>query len=145
MTNPLDLPFDTEEMLTGLRPWIETESPTFDGAAVNRMMDVVQHDLAILGARTERIPSPMGLGDSLRVELKRKLASYLLELSRRCDAALIAEGIETREDLEILRDLGVDFGQGYLYGRADVPGGRDDWEADTLPDPAPRASGQGGV
>ncbi|MFG6559818.1 M20/M25/M40 family metallo-hydrolase [Sulfitobacter sp. 1A15299] len=69
MTNPLDLPFDTEEMLTGLRPWIETESPTFDGAAVNRMMDVVQHDLAVLGARTERIPSPMGLGDSLRAEM----------------------------------------------------------------------------
>ena len=69
MTNPLDLPFDTDEMLTGLRPWIETESPTFDGAAVNRMMDVVQHELAILGARTERIPSPMGLGDSLRAEM----------------------------------------------------------------------------
>jgi len=69
MTNPLDLPFDTDEMLTGLRPWIETESPTFDGAAVNRMMDVVQHELAILGARTERIPTPMGLGDSLRVEM----------------------------------------------------------------------------
>ncbi|WP_339636113.1 M20/M25/M40 family metallo-hydrolase [uncultured Sulfitobacter sp.] len=69
MTNPLDLPFDTDEMLTGLRPWIETESPTFDGAAVNRMMDVVQHELAVLGARTERIPSPMGLGDSLRAEM----------------------------------------------------------------------------
>ncbi len=69
MTNPLDLPFDAREMLNGLRPWIETESPTFDGAAVNRMMDVVQHDLAVLGARTERIPSPMGLGDSLRAEM----------------------------------------------------------------------------
>ena len=69
MTNPLDLPFDTDEMLTGLHPWIETESPTFEGAAVNRMMDVVQHELAILGARTERIPSPMGLGDSLRAEM----------------------------------------------------------------------------
>ena len=69
MTNPLDLPFDTDEMLTGLHPWIETESPTFEGAAVNRMMDVVQHELAILGARTEHIPSPMGLGDSLRVEM----------------------------------------------------------------------------
>ena len=52
-----------------------------------------------------------------RSERKRKLASYLLELSRRCDASLIAEGIETREDLEILRDLGVDFGQGFLLGR----------------------------
>jgi len=69
MTNPLNLPFDTDEMLAGLRPWIETESPTFDGAAVNRMMDVVQHDLAVFGARIERIPSPMGLGDSLRATL----------------------------------------------------------------------------
>ncbi len=66
MTNPLDLPFDTDEMIEGLRPWIETESPTFDAAAVNRMMDVVQHDLAALGARVERIPGRMGLGDSVR-------------------------------------------------------------------------------
>lgn len=69
MTNPIDLPFDAEEMLTGLKPWIETESPTFDAAAVNRMMDVVQHDLAALGARVERIPGRMGLGDSVRATL----------------------------------------------------------------------------
>ncbi|MFD2738890.1 M20/M25/M40 family metallo-hydrolase [Sulfitobacter aestuarii] len=69
MTNPLDLPFDTDEMLAGLKPWIETESPTFDRAAVNRMMDVVQHDLAALGARVERIPGRMGLGDSVRASL----------------------------------------------------------------------------
>ncbi len=69
MTNPIDLPFDAEEMLTGLKPWIETESPTFDAAAVNRMMDVVQHDLAALGARVERIPGRMGFGDSVRATL----------------------------------------------------------------------------
>ena len=59
MTNPLELPFDTEEMIAGLRPWIETESPTFDAGAVNRMMDLVQHELAALGARVERIPGRM--------------------------------------------------------------------------------------
>lgn len=64
--NPLDLPFDTDEMLAGLRPWIETESPTFDAAAVNRMMDLVQHEMAAMGARVERIPGRMGLGDSVR-------------------------------------------------------------------------------
>jgi len=69
MTNPLDLPFDTEEMLDGLRPWIERESPTFDAAAVNRMMDLVQHEMAALGARVERIPGRMGLGDSLRATM----------------------------------------------------------------------------
>lgn len=69
MTNPLDLPFDTDEMLDGLRPWIETESPTFDAAAVNRMMDLVQHEMAALGARVERIPGRLGLGDSLRATM----------------------------------------------------------------------------
>lgn len=69
MTNPLDLPFDADEMLAGLKPWIETESPTFDAAAVNRMMDVVQHDLAALGARVERIPGRMRLGDSVRATM----------------------------------------------------------------------------
>ncbi|MBZ0123889.1 MAG: M20/M25/M40 family metallo-hydrolase, partial [Roseovarius sp.] len=67
--DPLALPFDTDEMLAGLRPWIETESPTFDAAAVNRMLDLVQHELAVLGARTERIPGRQGLGDSLRAAL----------------------------------------------------------------------------
>lgn len=67
--NPLSLPFDADEMLDGLKPWIETESPTFDAGAVNRMMDVAQFDLAALGARVERIPGRMGLGDSLRAQM----------------------------------------------------------------------------
>ncbi len=66
--NPLDLPFDADTMLEGLRPWIECESPTFDAAAVNRMMDLAQHELAALGARVERIPGRMGYGDSVRAQ-----------------------------------------------------------------------------
>ncbi len=60
------LPFDADEMLAGLRPWVECESPTWDAAAVNRMMDLAAHDLAVMGARVERIPGRMGLGDSVR-------------------------------------------------------------------------------
>jgi glutamate carboxypeptidase len=60
------LPFDADEMLAGLRPWIECESPTWDASAVNRMMDLASRDLAIMGARIERIPGRMGLGDSVR-------------------------------------------------------------------------------
>ncbi|MBK1622273.1 carboxypeptidase [Afifella marina DSM 2698] len=69
MMNPLDLPFNAEEMLAGLKPWIETESPTFEAAAVNRMMDLVQHELAALGGKVERIPGRMGLGDSVRATM----------------------------------------------------------------------------
>ncbi|MCR0982277.1 M20/M25/M40 family metallo-hydrolase [Roseomonas populi] len=65
--NPaLDLPFDAEAILGRLRPWVECESPTFDAAAVNRMMDLAARDLAMLGARTERIAGRMGFGDCVR-------------------------------------------------------------------------------
>ncbi|RIK99195.1 MAG: carboxypeptidase [Proteobacteria bacterium] len=64
--NPAELPFDTETMLQGLRPWIECESPTWDAAAVNRMLDLASRDLALAGARIERIPGRMGFGDCVR-------------------------------------------------------------------------------
>lgn len=64
--NPAALPFDVDAMLAGLRPWIECESPTFDAAAVNRMMDLATRDLILAGARIERIPGRMGLGDCIR-------------------------------------------------------------------------------
>ncbi len=60
------LPFDAEEILARLTRWAACESPTFDAAAVNRMMDVAARDLALLGARIDRIPGRMGLGDCVR-------------------------------------------------------------------------------
>jgi len=60
------LPFDADAMLAGLRPWVECESPTWDAAAVNRMMDLASHALVLAGARIERIPGRLGFGDCLR-------------------------------------------------------------------------------
>ncbi|MCX7373144.1 MAG: M20/M25/M40 family metallo-hydrolase [Alphaproteobacteria bacterium] len=65
-TAALELPFDSDTMLAGLRRWVETESPTFDAAAVNRMMAVAARDFALLGATVETIPGRMGLGDCVR-------------------------------------------------------------------------------
>lgn len=67
------LPFDADEMLAGLKPWVECESPTYEPAAVNRMLDLASHDLALMGARIERIPGRMGLGDSLRARFPHPL------------------------------------------------------------------------
>jgi glutamate carboxypeptidase len=64
--DPTALPFDADAMLAGLRPWVECESPTYDAAAVNRMMDLAGRDLAIMGARVERIAGRMGFGDCVR-------------------------------------------------------------------------------
>lgn len=50
-------------------------------------------------------------------ERKQALADYLLELSARFNAHLIAEGIEDQHDRETLEDLGVRLGQGFLLGR----------------------------
>ncbi len=60
------LPFDADAMLEGLRPWVECESPTFDAAAVNRMMDLATRALLLAGARIERIPGRLGFGDCVR-------------------------------------------------------------------------------
>jgi glutamate carboxypeptidase len=64
--NPLDLPFDADDMVARLRPWIECESPTYDAAAVNRMMDLAAYDLTVAGAVVERIPGRMGFGGTIR-------------------------------------------------------------------------------
>jgi glutamate carboxypeptidase len=68
MTLP-DLPFDTAAMIAGLKPWVECESPTFDAAAVARMMDLVAYDCAALGATVEIIPGRMGCGPSVRARM----------------------------------------------------------------------------
>ncbi len=54
-------------------------------------------------------------GDAAR----RSLAGALVRFSAETDAVLIAEGIETAEELDTLRQLGVRYGQGYHLGRPD--------------------------
>lgn len=112
-----NLSFDTDEMLQGLRPWIESESPSFDAAAVNRMMDLVQHDLAALGARVERIPGRMGLGGSVRATMPHPRAGQggILLLGH-MDTV---HPIGTLQKLPFRRDGDVCYGPGLM----DMKGG----------------------
>ncbi len=64
--NPAKLPFDAETMLQGLRTWVECESPTWDAAAVDRMLDLAARDMALAGATIERIAGRMGFGGCIR-------------------------------------------------------------------------------
>lgn len=48
---------------------------------------------------------------------KQGLVQAFVMFARRIGAALVAEGVETAEELEELRGLGVDLIQGYLVGR----------------------------
>ena len=45
----------------------------------------------------------------------------LLKIIESCKASVIAEGIETKEDFEVLRSLGVAYGQGFLMGKLETP------------------------
>lgn len=52
--------------------------------------------------------------DPPRQELLRALHAVAGKLG----GQIIAEGVETTEEFETLRDLGIPYGQGYLFGRA---------------------------
>ena len=60
------LPFDSDAMLAGLRPWVECESPTWDAASVNRMLDLATRDMILMGAQCQRVPGRLGFGDCVR-------------------------------------------------------------------------------
>jgi EAL domain-containing protein (putative c-di-GMP-specific phosphodiesterase class I) len=47
----------------------------------------------------------------------RAAISALVAFGRAASALVIAEGIETRRDAEVMAELGVDMGQGYAFGR----------------------------
>ncbi len=45
------------------------------------------------------------------------LLNRLLKVLRSLDVTIIAEGIETEEELQIVKDAGILYGQGYLWGK----------------------------
>ena len=48
---------------------------------------------------------------------KLKTIQALQQIAVIFGTALVAEGIETEDDLRVLRDLGIEYGQGYFLGR----------------------------
>jgi glutamate carboxypeptidase len=64
-------PGPSEAILAGLRAWVETETPTDDAAAVNRLVDKAETGLRAAGATVSRIPGREGYGDALRARIGR--------------------------------------------------------------------------
>jgi glutamate carboxypeptidase len=111
------LPFDADEMLRAMRPWIECESPTWNARAVNRMMRIAARDLAVMGARIEPIAGRMGFGDCLRATFPHARAGEpgILVLGH-LDTV---HPIGTLEKLPFRRDGAVCYGPGIV----DMKGG----------------------
>lgn len=58
---------DLGRIVEGIRRWVETESPTRDAPAVNRMVDLVAAGLNGLPVHVERIGGRAGFADTLRI------------------------------------------------------------------------------
>jgi EAL domain-containing protein (putative c-di-GMP-specific phosphodiesterase class I)/CheY-like chemotaxis protein len=74
--------------------------------------DVVKVDMSLIRG-IERHPG------------QRAVTRALISFADETGAQLIAEGIETEEELEVLRALGANIGQGYLLGRPSLLSARD--------------------
>ena len=115
--NAVNLPFEAETMLAGLKAWIECESPTFDTSAVNRMMRLAAGDLESLGAKIETIPGRMNLGDCVRARLPHPSAGE--------PGVLILGHLDTVHPVGTLAKLPWRRGGGRCYGPGilDMKGG----------------------
>jgi EAL domain-containing protein (putative c-di-GMP-specific phosphodiesterase class I) len=49
--------------------------------------------------------------------VKRRLVSSVISLCREMEMMLVAEGVETASERDVLSDLGCDLFQGYLFAR----------------------------
>lgn len=56
---------DAEEILAGVLSWVEIESPSHDGQAVNGMVDQVEREAATMGLGIDRTLGRDGFGDIL--------------------------------------------------------------------------------
>ena len=72
----------------------------------------------ILEVQPAYVKMDIGLVQGAATDLSRRaLVAGFVHFARDADFTLIAEGIESKEDLETLKGLGVALGQGYLLGR----------------------------
>ena len=56
-------------------------------------------------------------------DLRQAIVAGLVYFARRSGCRLIAEGVESTREATALRQLGVEFAQGYLFGRPEsIPG-----------------------
>jgi EAL domain-containing protein (putative c-di-GMP-specific phosphodiesterase class I) len=57
------------------------------------------------------------LKDTANNERTKKIMSLIIDLAKSLDVPVIAEGVETIEQVESLSSMGCDFFQGYYFSR----------------------------
>ena len=69
------------------------------------------------------------LSTSIHNERGLRILEHIVQMAKSIDIAVIAEGVETEAQRDILINLGCDYAQGFLFGR---PAPVDDYERDWL-------------
>jgi EAL domain-containing protein (putative c-di-GMP-specific phosphodiesterase class I) len=64
---------------------------------------------------------------------QRQLVSSVVALCRDLDARVVVEGVETEEELAVLRETGADYAQGFLFARPSYPIPNITWPPNSLP------------
>lgn len=54
-------------------------------------------------------------------EVRRQLVESMRSFAAKVGVKLVAEGVETVEELAVLREIGVEYGQGFLFARPSEP------------------------
>jgi EAL domain-containing protein (putative c-di-GMP-specific phosphodiesterase class I)/CheY-like chemotaxis protein len=54
--------------------------------------------------------------------IKRRLIGSMVQLCKELGILVVAEGVETEAERDVLKELGSDLLQGYLFGRPEAPG-----------------------
>ena len=66
--------------------------------------DTIKLDRSFIGTLTEK-------------QAELRLVEGIINLAKNLELAIVAEGVETREQARVLKSLGCDFAQGYYFGR----------------------------
>ncbi len=110
--------FDAEIIAKGISRWALIESPSFDAAAVNRMMDEAAREMNELGATIERIPGADGYGDVVKASFAWGEGPGMLVLGHLDTVHLVgtlAESLDVRRDGDLLYGPGVLDMKGGMY------------------------------
>jgi EAL domain-containing protein (putative c-di-GMP-specific phosphodiesterase class I) len=83
--------------------------------------------------------------DLHRKPRQQKVVTMVVRLCEELGAAVVAEGIETREEFRAACDAGAHYGQGYLFARPAFPVPPIHWPKKSEPPPPTRPQGRGSV
>jgi EAL domain-containing protein (putative c-di-GMP-specific phosphodiesterase class I) len=85
------------------------------GAGYSNLMRVIELEPQIVKLDRQLVT---GLGASKK---QQRLVRHLVELCKELDAEVVAEGIETQDELMAVVDSGARYGQGYVFARPAFP------------------------